>query len=132
MPALLIIDSFAPHVRGAVLEQAQAVARRPGLWVLRQHVGDPEESVLEQLRRIARLQAKLPKNSRALHQVGCWEVARWDVELSRFSAQLWKLNTTADALRQTHHGVMRHLLDCDGPRRYAFHWSDGPRRYAFH
>ncbi len=52
VPALLIIDSFAPHVRGAVLEQA--VAHRPGVWVLRQHVGDPEESVLEQLRRIAR------------------------------------------------------------------------------
>ncbi len=61
----MIIDSFAPHVRGAVLEQA--VAHRPGMWILRQHVGDPEESVLEQLRRIARLQAELPKNSRALH-----------------------------------------------------------------
>jgi hypothetical protein len=49
VPALLIIDSFAPHVRDAVLEQA--VAHRPGVWVLRQHVGDSEESVLEQLRR---------------------------------------------------------------------------------
>ena len=113
VPALLVIDSFAPHVRGAVLEQA--LAHRPGVWVLQQHVGDPEESGLEQLRRIARLQAELPKNSRALHQVGCWEAATWDVELSRFSTQLWKLNTTADALRQTHHGVMRHLLDCEGP-----------------
>jgi hypothetical protein len=113
VPALLIIDSFAPHMRGAVLEQA--VAHRHGVWVLRQHVGDPEEPVLEQLRRIARLQAELPKNSRALHQVGCWEVAAWDVELSRFSTQLWKLNTTAVTLRQTHHGVMQHLLDCEGP-----------------
>ena len=68
----------------------------------------------------------LAKNSRALHQVGCWEVATWDVELSRFSTQLWKLNTTADTLRQTHHGVMRHLLDCEGPHRYAFHWSEDP------
>ena len=79
MPALLIIDSFAPHVRGAVLEQA--VAHHPGVWVLRQHVGDPEESVLKQLRRIARLQAELPKGSRAVHRVDCWEVAAWDVEL---------------------------------------------------
>ncbi len=59
VPALLVIDSFAPDVRGAVLEQA--VAHRPGVWVLRQHVGDPEESVLEQLRRIARLQAEFTK-----------------------------------------------------------------------
>ncbi len=96
------------------------------MWVLRQHVGDPEEPVLEQLRRIARLQAELPKNSRVLHQVGCWEVAAWDIELSRFGTQLWKLNTTAVTLRQTHHGVMRHLLDCEGPHRYAFHWSEDP------
>ncbi len=50
----------------------------------------------------------------------------WDVELSRFSTQLWKLNTTADALRQTYHGVMQHLLDCEGPHRYAFHGSEDP------
>ena len=47
VPALVIIDSFAPHVRSTVLEQA--VAHHPGVWVLRQHVGDPEESVLKQL-----------------------------------------------------------------------------------
>jgi hypothetical protein len=69
VPALLVIDSFAPHVTGSVLEQA--VAHRPGVWVLRQHVGNPEESVLEQLRRVARLQAESPKKSRVLHQAGC-------------------------------------------------------------
>ena len=42
VPALLVIDSFAPHVRGSVLEHA--VAHCPGVWILRQHVGDPEES----------------------------------------------------------------------------------------
>ncbi len=61
-----------------------------------------------------------------LHQAGCWETATWDVELSRFSTQLWKLNITADALQQTHHGVMQHLLDCEGSHRYAFHWSEDP------
>jgi hypothetical protein len=82
VPALLVIDSFAPHLRGSVLEQA--VAHRPGVWVLRQHIGDPEECVLEHLRRIARLQAESPKKSRVLHQAGCWEAAAcraWDVEL---------------------------------------------------
>jgi hypothetical protein len=66
VPALLVIDSFAPHVRGSVLEQAVA-AHRPGVWVLRQHVGNPEESVLEQLRRVACLQAESPKKSRVFH-----------------------------------------------------------------
>jgi hypothetical protein len=95
VPALLVIDSFAPHLRDSVLEQA--VVRRPGVSVLLQHVGDSEESVLEQLRRVARLQAESPKKSRVsrLHQAGCWETAAWDVELLRFSTQLWKLNTKA-------------------------------------
>ncbi len=58
-----------------------------------------------------------------LHQVSCWETAAWDVELSRFSTQLW---STAEALRQTHHGVMYHLLDCEGSHQYVFHWSEDP------
>jgi hypothetical protein len=124
VPALLVIDSFAPYVRGSVLEQA--VAHRPGVWVLWQYVDDPEESVLEQLRRVARLKAESPKKSRVLHQAGCWETATRDVELSLFNTQLWKLNTTADALRQTHHVVMLQLLDCEGSHRYAFNWSDDP------
>jgi hypothetical protein len=129
--SFLVIDSFAPHVRGSVLEQA--VAHRPGVWVLLQHVRNPEESVLEQLRRVARLQAESPKKSRVLHQAGCWETAAWDVELSRFSTQLSKMNTTADALRQTHHGVMQHLLDCEGSHRYAFQWSEDPTpRFLVH
>ncbi len=123
VPDLLVIDSFAHHVRGSVLEQA--VAHRPGVWVLRQHVGNREESVLEQLRRVARLQAESPKKSRVLHQASCWETATWDVELSRFSTQLWKLNTTADTLLQTQFGVMQHL-DYEGSHRYAFHWSEDP------
>jgi hypothetical protein len=68
VPALLVIDSFAPHMKGPVLEQA--AAHRPGMWVLKQHDGNPKESVLVQLRRVARLQAESPKNSRVLHQVG--------------------------------------------------------------
>ncbi len=109
---------------GSVLEQA--VAHRPGVWVLQQLLGYPEESVLEQLRRVARLQAESPKKSRVLHQAGCWVTAAWDVELSRFSTQLWKLNTTPDALRQMHHGVIQHLLDCEGFHQYAFHRSEDP------
>jgi hypothetical protein len=112
VPALLIIDSFAPHLRDSVFEQA--VVHRPGVRVLRQHVGDSEESVLGQLQRVARLLAESPKKSRVLHQVGCWETAAWDVEFSLFITQLWKLNTTAEALRQARHGVMQQLFDCEG------------------
>jgi hypothetical protein len=80
VPALLVIDSFAPDMRGPVLEQA--ATHRPEVWVLKQHDGNPKESVfkLVQLRRGARLQAESPKNSRVLRQVGSWETAAWDVE----------------------------------------------------
>ncbi len=57
VPALLVIDSFTPHLRGPVLEQA--VVHRPGVWVLKQHVGNPQESVLEQLRIVARLHRQI-------------------------------------------------------------------------
>jgi hypothetical protein len=38
VPALLVIDSFAPHMRGPVLEQA--AAHRQGVWFLEQHYGN--------------------------------------------------------------------------------------------
>ncbi len=113
VPALLVIDSFAPDMRGPVLEQA--AAHRPGVWVLKQHNGNPKESVLVQLRRVARLQAESPKNSRVLHQVGSWEIAALDVESSSFSTQLWKLYITTEAMQKIHHpGEMPQLLDCEG------------------
>jgi hypothetical protein len=37
-----------------------------------------------------------------------------------------EIEYTADALRQTHHGVMLHLLECEGYHRYALHWSEDP------
>jgi hypothetical protein len=130
-PALLVIDSFAPRMRGPVLEKV--AAHRLGVWVLKQHDGNPKESVLVQLRRVARLQAESLKNSRVLHQVGSWETAAWDVESSRFSTQLWKLNITAEAMQQIHHpGEMQQLLDCEGYHRYAFYWGEDPTPLASH
>jgi hypothetical protein len=72
--ALVVIDFFAPHLRGPVLEQA--AVHRFGVWILKQHVGNP---------RVARLHAESPKKSRVLHQAGSWETAAWDVESLLFS-----------------------------------------------
>ncbi len=69
----LVIDSFAPHLKGPVLEQA--VVHRSGVWVLKQHDGNPEESVLEQLRREERLQAEIPRNHQRIAECYTKQVA---------------------------------------------------------
>ena len=98
VPALLIIDSFEPHLRCQVLEKE--ATHRPEIWILKQHTGNPDEPVLAKIREIASLQAELPKKSMVLHQVGCWETAAWDVQSSRYIIQLWKLNTNSEMLQQ--------------------------------
>jgi hypothetical protein len=94
----------------------QAVAHLLRVWVLKQHAGNPDEPVLAKLQRVACLQAELPKKSRVLHQVGCWETAAWDVQPSLFITQLWRVSTTLELLQQAcHPEVMQHLLlDCTG------------------
>jgi hypothetical protein len=107
----------------------QAVAHLPGVWVLKQHDGNPDEPVLAKLQRAASLQSELPKKSKVtvLHQVGCWETAAWDVIPSQFIMQLWRVSATSESRQQAyHHAVMQQLLDCEGPHRYAFHWCDNP------
>jgi hypothetical protein len=63
------------------------------VWVLRKHTGNPDEPDLTVLNKKARLYAELPKRSLFVHRMECWEAAAWDVEPSRFSTQLWRLNT---------------------------------------
>ncbi len=58
VPALLIIDSFAPHLRYQVL--VKAATHRSEIWILKQHTGNPDEPVLAKIREIASLQAELP------------------------------------------------------------------------
>lgn len=124
LPALLVLDSFAPQLRGPMLDRA--AAHCPGVWVLWQHKNLDDPS-LTTLRRAATLYAELPKKSRVLHKTECWETAAWDVELSRSVTQLWRLNTDP-----AHHGpvpspatVQQHLGG-GGHHRYAFHWSVDP------
>jgi hypothetical protein len=71
VPALLLIDSFALHLRCQVLEKA--VTHRQGVWILKQHTGDPDEPVLAKLREIACLHAELPKRARCYTK---WDAGR--------------------------------------------------------
>ena len=126
VPALLVLDSFAPQLRDQMLDRA--AAHRPGIWVLWQHK-NPDDPSLATLRRRAKLYAELPKKSRVLHKAECWETAAWDVELARSITQLWRLDTDPNPL---HFGpvpspaTVQHHLGGGGHHRYAFHWSVDP------
>ena len=126
LPALLVLDSFAPQHRGQMLDRA--ATHCPGVWVLWQHK-NPDDPSLKTLRRTAKLYAELPKKSRVLHKTECWETAAWDVELSRSVSQLWRLNTDP---KSVHGGpvpspaTVQHHLGGGGHHRYAFHWSMDP------
>ena len=66
VPALLVLDSFAPQMRCRLLEKA--VTHSPGVWVLRRQKGNPDEPDLVTLWQIAHLYAELPKDSMVLHR----------------------------------------------------------------
>ena len=127
VPALLVLDSFAPQLRCQMLERA--VTHSPGVWVLRQQKGNPDEPGLAMLWRAAHLYAELPKRSMVMHREGCWETAAWDVEPSSFVTQLWKLNTHPEVRQQAYvlrPGAMQQQLERGGHHQYAFHWNETP------
>jgi ribonuclease HI len=107
----------------------KAACHRQGMWVLLRHASGPEEPNLATLRRAAQLYAELPKKSMVLHREGYWESAAWDVESSRFTTQLWRLNMHSEALQQDQalhpEAVQQHLSQVDH-LRYAFHWRESP------
>jgi ribonuclease HI len=127
VPALLILDSFAPLLRQQVL--TQAAAHSPGVWVLWQHKNNPDDSCLAALRQTARLYAELPKKSMILHKAECWETAAWDVEQSWCLTQLWRLEPCAGSLVRdsdlSPETVQQHLCR-GGYHQYAFHWCEDP------
>ena len=127
LPALLILDSFAPPLRRQILEKA--ADHRQEMWVLRRHVNGLEEQNLTTLRQVAQLYAELPKKSMVLHRDGYWESAAWDVDSSRFTSQLWKLNIRSAEMQQDPtlcpEVVQQHLSQVEH-LRYAFHWREGP------
>ncbi len=56
-------------LRSPMLEQA--VAHRPGVWVLKQHAGNPDEPVLANLRTVACLQGVAPSGMLGDSSLGC-------------------------------------------------------------
>jgi hypothetical protein len=113
VPALLLIDSFAPHLLCKLLEKA--MTHSTDVWVLRQHKGNPDDPDLVVLNKTSRLYAELPKKSIVMHQSDCWETAAWDVEQSRYSAQLWRLHPHATMQQQDLELLPKHvqqLLNC--------------------
>ena len=65
VPALLVLDSFAPQLRHQMLEKA--ACHHQEMWVLWRHASGPEDQNLAMLRRTAKLYAELPKKSMVLH-----------------------------------------------------------------
>ena len=127
VPALLVLDSFAPHLRHQMLEKA--TGHRQEMWVLRRHASGPEDQNLAMLRRTAKLYAELPKKSRVLHRDGCWESAAWDVEPSLFTTQHWRLTMHSAALQQNqtlHPATVQQYLNQPVHLCYAFHWRENP------
>ena len=126
VPALLLIDSFAPHLRRQLLEKAST--HDSVVWVLRQHKDDPDDPVLMLLNTTARMYAELPKKSFVVHRPECWATAAWDAEPSRYSTQLWLIHTQA-AMQQNDSELLpttvQQLLNGSETQRYAFHWYDG-------
>ena len=80
VPALLVLDSFAPLLRRQVL--TQATAHPSEVWVLWRHKNNPDDPSLAILSSTAKLYAELPKKSMVLHRKECWETAAWDVDSS--------------------------------------------------
>ena len=126
VPALLLLDSFAPPLRAQLLQKA--ALHLPGVWVLRQHKGQHGPSDLTSLQHHgATLIAELPKNSEVLHETRCWAEAAWDVRPSRHVTQLWHLSNPPASDRQRDvpcPETVRHRMEGRGHYRFSFHWCE--------
>ncbi len=127
VPALLLLDSFTPSARSALLRQA--AAHGPGVWILRKTVttaADTDSSTLLHLR--AQLCLELPGKSRVVHKDRCWEEAQWDTFPAHFKTQLWHISGP----RTLEHNIanfaseLRQHQDRWKHHQYDFHWHDDP------
>ena len=126
VPAVLLLDSFAPSLRAQLLQKA--ALHQPGVWVLRQHKGKHGPSDLTCLQHHgATLIAELPKNSEVLHETRCWAEAAWDVRPSRHVTQLWHLSSPSASYRrpvEPRPETVRHRMEGRGHYRFSFHWCE--------
>jgi hypothetical protein len=87
-PALLLLDSFPPSSRPAIL--LQAAEHAPGVWILRRaQDGDLQYDLAELQRVRAVMLLELPSKSIIIHKDNCWEEAHWDTYPAPFKTQLW-------------------------------------------
>jgi len=127
VPALLVLDSFDPKLRPAILEQAAAHSRE--VWILRQHNGTDNGDLLLLSNLKAQRVAELPRKSAVIHAPLCWEEASWDTLPSRAATQIWKLTPHTLQSQQS-----AQPFDADtltrlaggGHHRFAFHWHEHP------
>jgi ribonuclease HI len=126
-PALLLLDSFPPSSRSALL--AHAAGHAPGVWILRSAKNRDLRSDLVELQRVrAVMLVELPNTSKIVHKDSCWEEAHWDSYPMSFKAQLWftsgqlalqhRADSCAANLRQDLHRWER--------PQYDFHWHADP------
>jgi ribonuclease HI len=126
-PALLLLDSFPPSSRPALI--LQAAEHEPGVWVLRRAPdGDSRSDSCGLQGAHAVMLVELPNKSMVIHKDNCWEEAQWDTYPAPFKTQLWfvpgqlasqhRATSCAATFRQT-------LRRWDRPQ-YDFHWHDSP------
>jgi ribonuclease HI len=122
MPALLLLDSIAPEDRPSVLEQA--ASHGSVVWILRQDRPSPAAVAdLAKMRSLhACLMAIIPPRSMVLHDIHCWNTAKWDSESSRCASQIWLLCSPAVQNRPRPEPCsVQQLLGHWEKRRYDFY-----------
>ena len=133
VPALLLLDSFAPADRPALWRKAGAHVQ-PVCVLLQARPGVELSGAHRALRCLgARQCAVLSAKGRVVHKDECWSDAEWDTEPAHHETQLWRVepcsepgsvrspSTPAEAAPIP---VQALLGDWEG-YRYDFHWYDG-------
>ena len=122
-PALLLLDSFAPDTRQSILQSASTHFAK--IWILRQDWRNESALLdLQVLRGLgSTLYALLPAKSRVLHEIGCWETAKWDVYPSDTISQLWTLDRSRGTMQQF---TIQQSIGNWEQNRYDFHWCEDP------
>ena len=126
-PALLLLDSFPPTSRPALIMQAAEHA--PGVWVLRRaHDEELHSDVLELQRVRAALLVELPTKSLVIHRDSCWIEAQWDTYPAPFKTQLWFVPGHSET---QHHvtscvAILRSTIRRWERPQYDFHWHNAP------
>ena len=126
LPALLLLDSFAPADRAQALTTASNHGRE--VYILRHD--RPSPAAMEDLKTIRSMRACLlaiiPPKSLVLHSIQCWQTAQWDSVPSLYSSQIWLLRSPARPMLSPDACKLQSLLGSWNKRRYDFHHHPEP------